>query len=38
MIDLVLSDYGSPLFLVNKAFAGSCVYTAADFHCYAKNN
>ena len=31
LIDPVLSDYGSPIFLVNKAFAGSSVYTAADF-------
>ena len=31
LIDPVLSDYGSPIFLVNKAFAGSSVYKAADF-------
>ncbi len=31
LIDPVFSDYGSPVFFVNRAFPGSNVYTAADF-------
>lgn len=30
IVDPVLSDYASPLFFINKAFAGSNVYTAED--------
>ena len=31
LIDPVFSDYGSPVFFVNRAFPGSNIYTAEDF-------
>ena len=31
LIDPVFSDYGSPIFFVNRAFPGSNIYTAEDF-------
>ena len=31
LLDPVFSDYASPIFFVNKAFAGSNIYTADDF-------
>ena len=31
LLDPVFSDYASPIFFVNRAFAGSNVYSAADF-------
>ena len=31
LIDPVFSDYGSPIFFINKAFPGSNIYTADDF-------
>ena len=31
LIDPVFSDYGSPVFFVNRAFSGSNIYTAEDF-------
>ena len=30
LVDPVFSDYGSPIFFINRAFRGSNVYTAAD--------
>jgi len=31
LVDPVFSNYGSPIFFVNKAFPGSNIYTAEDF-------